>query len=100
MGRRRVVVEEVMVVEMQPASSALRYLASGTHGRQDDVVVPVGRLHPRALQRGRGVGVVVVEVMVLLLLLLLMVLLCGCGVGPKGLEIVDRLDLLVDNASS
>lgn len=46
-----------------------------------------------------GSQVVVVVVMVVLLLLLLMVLLCGGGVGPKGLEIVDGLHLLVDDPS-
>lgn len=51
MGRRT---EEMMKV--QP-TTRLRYLASGIDGGQDDVVVPVGRLHPGALQGG-GVRVV------------------------------------------
>jgi len=78
-----VVVEEVMVVvKMQPPGGTLRYLASGTDGRQDDVVVPVGRLHPGALQRGGAVRVgVVEEVMVLLVLLLLLLL--GPGVPVR-----------------
>lgn len=43
-------------MKMQP-TTRLRYLASGVDGGQDDVVVPVGRLHPGALQGG-GVRVV------------------------------------------
>lgn len=46
------------MMKMQPTTT-LRYLASGVDGGQDDVVVPVGRLHPRTLQRG---SVRVVEV--------------------------------------
>lgn len=46
------------MMKMQPTTS-LRYLASRVDGGQDDVVVPVGRLHPGALQCG---SVRVVEV--------------------------------------
>lgn len=46
------------MMKMQSTTS-LRYLASRVDGGQDDVVVPVGRLHPGALQRG---SVRVVEV--------------------------------------
>lgn len=44
------------MMKMQP-TTRLRYLASGVDGGQDDVVVPVGRLYPGALQSG-GVRVV------------------------------------------
>lgn len=44
------------MMKMQP-TTRLRYLASRVDGGQDDVVVPVGRLHPGALQGG-GVRVV------------------------------------------
>lgn len=46
------------MMKVQPTTT-LRYLASRVDGRQDDVVVPIGCLHPGALQRG---GVRVVEV--------------------------------------
>lgn len=46
------------MMKMQPTTS-LRYLASGVDGGQDDVVVPVGCLHPGTLQCG---SVRVVEV--------------------------------------
>lgn len=39
------------MMKMQPTTS-LRYLASGIDGGQDDVVVPVGCLHPGTLQCG------------------------------------------------
>lgn len=39
------------MMKMQPTTT-LRYLASGIDGGQDDVVVPVGSLHPGALQCG------------------------------------------------
>lgn len=46
------------MMKMQPTTT-LRYLASRIDGGQDDVVVPVGRLHPGTLQCG---SVRVVEV--------------------------------------
>lgn len=49
--------EEMM--KMQPTTTLHRYLASWIDGGQDDVVVPVGCLHPGTLQCG---GVRVVQV--------------------------------------
>lgn len=39
------------MMKMQPSTS-LWYLASGVYGCQDDVIVPVGRLHPGSFQCG------------------------------------------------
>lgn len=47
--------EKMMTVQ---STASLRYLASGVDWCQNDVVVPVGGLHPGTLQRG---GVRVVE---------------------------------------
>lgn len=47
------------MMKMQPTTTLHWYLASGIDGGQYDVVVPIGRLHPGALQCG---GVRVVQV--------------------------------------
>lgn len=47
------------MMKMQPITTLHRYLASWIDGGQNDVVVPIGRLHPGTLQRG---GVRVVQV--------------------------------------